>query len=201
MNKLLFISTIIILFTNCGKKPVEQAEIKGNNKSTKECECIFSDPDTSVSGIKIRNAESFLNILGKKTALKGDSTSIFYSSDKKQQLALDVTPGDGVNQVSIFKISYTENFMQTNKKTAVKVFETEKGIKLGMNKDQIVEKLGKCNKPKSPSKDILELNYRLELPADSKTKLLGNNNMPIYYATYKFKNDALFYFEFGFQNP
>ena len=55
--------------------------------------------------------------------------------------------------------------------------------------------------PKDSTKNSIELNYKIEQPKDSKTKLLQNNNMPIYYATYKFKNDKLQNIEFGFEYP
>ena len=48
---------------------------------------------------------------------------------------------------------------------------------------------------------ILTFRYRIEQPRDSKTKLLQNNNMPIYYANYKLKNDKLENIEFGFEYP
>lgn len=47
----------------------------------------------------------------------------------------------------------------------------------------------------------IELYYLLQEPHDSKTNLLGNNNMPVYYASYKFTNDILYEFEFGFEYP
>lgn len=161
----------------------------------------FSDPDTSVNGIKIDNAESVLDILGKQTKLEGGSTQVFYSTDKKQKLGLTVHHGSDDNQVSIFSVSYSNNLSQNFRQINSKEFETEKGIKLGINKEQIIEKLGTLYAAKDSSKESIELYYRLELPKDSKTNLLKRNNMPIYYATYKLKNDKLENFEFGFEYP
>lgn len=163
--------------------------------------CVFIDPDTSFAGIKIRNVESTLYILGKQTKLLGDSTHVFYSSDKKQKIGLTLHPGDYYNQVSIFNISYSDNSKQNVRQISSKGFETEKGIKLGISKREIIEKLGTCYIPKDSTKNGIVLNYRLELPNDSKTKLLTRNNMPIYYATYRLKNDKLENIEFGFEYP
>lgn len=163
--------------------------------------CVFIDPDTSVVSIKIRNVESTSNILGKQTKLEGDSTHVFYSSDKTQKLGLTVHPGDHYSQVSIFKISYSDNSKQNFRQINSKEFKTEKEIKLGISKNEILEKLGTCYKTKDSTMNSIELNYRIELPTDSKTKLLKSNNMPIYYATYKLKNDRLEYIEFGFEYP
>jgi hypothetical protein len=166
-----------------------------------QSKCAFIDPDTSVVGIKIRNVESTLNILGKQTKLEGDSTHVFYSSDKKQKLGLTVHPGDYYSQVSIFNISYSDNSKQNVRQIKSKEFATEKGIKLGISKREIIEKLGTCYVAKDSTKNGIVLSYGLELPNDSKTKLLTSNNMPIYYATYRLKKDKLENIEFGFEYP
>lgn len=176
---------------------VEYEKQQELNKS----KCTFIDPDTSVVGIKIRNAESTLNIIGKQTKLEGDSTHVFYSSDKKQKLGLTVHPGDYYSQVSIFNISYSDNSNPKARQIKSKEFETEKGIKLGICKREIIEKLGTCYVAKDSTKNGIVLNYRLELPNDSRTKLLKSNNMPVYYATYRLTNDKLENIEFGFEYP
>ncbi|WP_031453425.1 hypothetical protein [Flavobacterium chungangense] len=176
-------------------------EYEKKQKALSQTTCVFSNPDTSVVGIKIRNIESTLNILGKKTKLKGDSTHVFYSSDKKQKLGLTVHPGDYYSQVSVFNISYSGNSKKNFRQINSKEFETEKGIKLGITKRQIIEKLGTCYIVKDSTTNGISLNYRLELPNDSKTKLLRSNNMPIYYAAYRLTNDKLENIEFGFEYP
>lgn len=202
--------------TNCNSKnktvdktdrielvPQADKEIREEYEKQKENQlsCVFYEPDTSVVEIKIRNAESTLNTLGKKTKLEGDSTHFFYSNDKKQKLGLTVHPGDSYNEVSIFNISYADKSKLNLREINSKEFETEKGIKLGISKRQIIEKLGTCYVVKDSSQNSIELNYRLELPNDSKTKILKTNNMPIYYASYKLTNDKLENIEFGFEYP
>lgn len=172
-----------------------------NQKELKTTTCVFSAPDVSVAGIRIRNAESTLKILGKQTKLAGDSTHVFYSNDKKQRLELTVHPGDYDNQVSVFKIFYSHNSKQHFRQIDSKEFETEKGIKLGISKKEIIEKLGSCYVAKDSTKNSITLNFRLELPDDSKTGLLKSNQMPIYDATYRLKNDKLEGIEFGFEYP
>ncbi|CAD0009531.1 hypothetical protein FLACHUCJ7_04278 [Flavobacterium chungangense] len=218
--KRLFLTIItILLLTNCNNSnnktvnktdrmelvPEPDKELKEEyekkQKALSQTTCVFSNPDTSVVGIKIRNIESTLNILGKKTKLKGDSTHVFYSSDKKQKLGLTVHPGDYYSQVSVFNISYSGNSKKNFRQINSKEFETEKGIKLGITKRQIIEKLGTCYIVKDSTTNGISLNYRLELPNDSKTKLLRSNNMPIYYAAYRLTNDKLENIEFGFEYP
>jgi hypothetical protein len=176
----------------------EEYEKKKNSANTA---CSFSDPDTSVADIKIRNVESTLKILGGQTKLEGDSTHIFFSSDKKQTLGLKVHPGDHFSQVSIFTISYTDNSKQKLRQINVKEFETEKGIKLGLTKNQIIEKLGSCFIVMDSTKNSIILSYSIKLPTDSKTNLLQTNNIPIYYAYYRLTDDKLNNIEFGFEYP
>ena len=218
MRKLFLILFAISVLTNCKNSEknainkTDQIELVYETEKSLKLEnikqsdlklqiCNFSEPDTSVVGIKIRNVESALNILGQKTNLQGDSTHVFYSSDKKQKMGLTVHPGDYRSQVSIFNISYSDNTKENHKEIYYREFRTEKGIKLGINKSEIIKKLGNCYVAKDSTKNSIELNYRIEQPSDSKTKLLENNNMPIYYATYKLKNDKLENIEFGFEYP
>jgi hypothetical protein len=177
-----------------------QIEIEKPQEFNKS-KCFFVDPDTSVADIKIRNVESTLNVLGKQTKLEGDSTHVFYSSDKKQKLGLTVHPGDFYSQVSIFSISYSDNSNQNFRQINSIEFKTEKGIKLGISKIEIIEKLGTCYVAKDSTKNSITLSYRIELPNDSKTKLLTRNKTPIYYATYRLTNDKLQNIEFGFEYP
>jgi hypothetical protein len=216
-NIFLAILTISLL-TNCNNSKTKSADkndrlelVPEPDKELREeyekqqelnkSKCAFIDPDTSVVGIKIRNIESTLNILGKQTKLEGDSTHVFYSIDKKQKLELTVHPGDYYSQVSIFNISYSDNLKQNVQQIKSKEFKTEKGIKLGISKREIIEKLGTCYVAKDSTKNSIVLFYRIELPNDSKTKLLKSNNMPIYYAIYKLTNDRLENIEFGFEYP
>jgi hypothetical protein len=218
MEKLFFAILTILFLTNCFNSQTKTVDKNGRiehvpkpdkelqeeyetNQEFNKPSCVFVDPDTSVADIKIRNVESTLKIIGKQSKLEGDSTHIFYSSDKKQKLGLTVHPGDFYNQVSIFSITYSDNSKQNFRQINSKEFTTEKGIKLGISKIEIIEKLGTCYVAKDSTNNSITLSYRIELPNDSRTRLLINNNMPIYYATYKLSNDKLENIEFGFEYP
>lgn len=68
----------------------------------KSLSCVFDNPDTSLSNIRLRDPESATKVL-KVTRLEGDTTYFFYSKDNKQILGVSTHAGDGYNQVSIFK--------------------------------------------------------------------------------------------------
>lgn len=162
--------------------------------------CIFENPDTSLSGIQLRFAESARKVLEVRR-LKGDTTYKFYSNDRNELLAVMVHPGDSYSQVSIFRVTYADNPKLNATPSRVMNFTTEKGIRLGLTKADIVSRLGDCYSSSDTSVNKLTINYRLQLPQDSKTRLLQRQNMPIYYADYTFKDDKLIEFEFGFEYP
>jgi hypothetical protein len=216
MNKTIQLMLFVFLFINCKKEnsasensrmelvpePDKELRLEYERKQKLlENNCKFLEPDTSICGIKIHDVESTLRVLGQKTELEGDSTHVFFSKDKNQELRLNVFPGGARSQVSIFNVCYSKNKKQNLRMINQNVFETEKEVKLGISKNQLIEKLGKCYTVKDSTKQTIELDYRIENPNDSRTKLLENYNMPVYYAWYKFKNEKLDSFEFGFEYP
>ena len=156
--------------------------------------------DTSLSGIKLRDPKSATSVLH-VTKLDGDTTYNFNSSDKKQMLSVNVHPGDPYSAISIFTVKHAANSIKSSTLPAIPNFKTEKNIQLGLTKNELQNKLGKCYTVSDSTNNSITINYRLEQPQDSKTKLLERQNMPVYYATYKFKNDKLIEFEFGFEYP
>jgi len=149
--------------------------------------CVFSFPDRSLSGIELRNARSTYQVLGINTKLTGDSTHLFYSGDQKQMLALTIHAGDYLNQVSIFTVSVAPNSKRNYQKLEPKAFVTEKGIQLGISKDDLTGKLGPCYTVKDSTTHAITLNYRIE--------------DELYYATYQFRNNKLERMEFGYEYP
>jgi hypothetical protein len=150
--------------------------------------------------MQLRDPETATKVLG-VTELNGDTTYNFYSVDGKQTLNVTIHPGDGHSIISIFRVRYTNGPIRKAAQLAIRSFKTEKNIELGLAKNELIQRLGKCYSIGDSSKNFIEIQYRLESPQDSKTKLLERQNMPIYYADYKFKNERLIDYEFGFEYP
>ena len=70
-------------------------ELHGKNEAKEKVKatCNFDNPDTSLSDIKLRDAESATKAL-KVKRLNGDTTYNFYSQNKSQLLSVTVHPGD-----------------------------------------------------------------------------------------------------------
>jgi len=71
-------------------------------------------------------------------------------------------------------------------------FESANGVTIGMSKLQVTSILGK-----PVSSMINSISYYLK----NNAYLLNTYNMPIYSAEYRFENDRLIRFEFGFEYP
>jgi hypothetical protein len=164
-------------------------------------DCNFSEPDTSLYGITLRNSKSADRIIGKDNKLDEREQYHFYSIKEPETLTLTQHPMDINNQISIFSVAYSDKADQRYKQLNIATFQTEKGIKLGLTKEQVVAKLGSCYAIVNSANECIEIYYRIEIPNDSKTKILERNNMPIYYASYNFCENKLRYFEFGFEYP
>ena len=169
-------------------------------KILKTNSCIFLNPDTSLSKITLRDSKSAKSIISIKDKIENEEYH-YYSTTYQEMLTMIQHPGDSKYQISILRVEYSDKTDYDYRKLNIDTFKTEKGIKLGMSKNQIIEKLGSCYVAKDSSEDYIQLYYRLETPNDSKTRILENNYMPIYYASYKLRNDRLKNFEFGFEYP
>jgi len=167
---------------------------------TIETNCSFDNPDTSLSGIQLRDPESATAVLH-VTKLDGDTTYNFKSANKRQMLSVTVHPGDSYSAISIFKVAPAGSSIQSSTLQTINNFKTEKKIQLGVTKNELLKKLGDCYTVSDSTSNSITINYRLEQPQDSKTKLLERQNMPIYYATYEFRKNKLMVFEFGFEYP
>ncbi|KFF03539.1 hypothetical protein [Flavobacterium reichenbachii] len=167
----------------------------------KKSNCLLDEPDISVNGIEIRNFESAKKVIEDKDKIDELGQYHFYSNREDETLTLIQHPGDSKYQISIFKIENSTKESLNYRKIKADAFKTGKGIKLGMSKNDIVKILGKCYAPIDSTKGYIELYYTIELPNDSKSKLLEKNNMPSYYASYKLWNNKLQKFEFGFEYP
>lgn len=183
-------------------EPDKQERLLGEAiQKLRSINCDFFEPDTSLSGIELRNSKSADKVIGTDNKTDEREQYHFYSLIDAETLTLTQHPGDGKNQISVFSVSYSDKADHGYKQLKVETFQTEKGIKLGLTKEQVIEKLGNCYAVVDSTKDCIEIYYRIESPKDSKTNILESNNMPVYYATYTFCKDKLRYYEFGFEYP
>jgi len=218
MRNILILLLVTFLFINCNNsqtKTVDKNErmelvpepdkqerlLREAIQKLRKNNCKFSEPDTSLCGISLRNSKSADKIIGTENKTDEREQYHFYSLMDAETLTLTQHPGDGNNQISVFSVSYSDKAYHGYKQLNFETFKTEKGIKLGMSKKEVINRLGNCYVSVDSTIDLIELYYRIENPKDSRTKILETNNMPVYYATYGFWKDELKQFEFGFEYP
>ena len=213
MKNILFTIVLLAIFTNC--KDSNSKTINDNNRfelvpepdkeerlknevilALKNDTCKFSNPDISINTILIRDQESANKIIGNDNTTDLNEQYHFYSKLKEEILTLNQHPGDGKNDISIFKIQKASKKDNDYKVLEIENFESEKSIKLGVSKEFVITKLGNCYREIFYSDNYTELFYRIETPNDSSTKLLEKHNTPVYYASYKFI-DNLCSFDFN----
>jgi hypothetical protein len=218
MKNILILFLLTLLLTSCNSSQIKTVEKNDRLElvpepdkherllgeaiqKLKTINCDFFEPDTSLGGIELRNTKSADKVIG--TDNKTDERELyhFYSLMDAETLTLTQHSGDGKNQISVFSVSYSDKADHGYKQLKFETFQTEKGIKLGLTKEQVIGKLGNCYAVVDSTKDCFEIYYRIENPKDSKTKILESNNMPVYYATYTFCKDKLRFYEFGFEYP
>ncbi len=85
----------------------------------------------------------------------------------------------------------------TPRRTSLVGFSTESGIALGMSKDRLTAIKGKSHQVIRRG-NAETLHYTISDPGNS---FLRRYNMPLYRAEYRFVNDKLIRFAFGFEYP
>ncbi|MBE8585558.1 hypothetical protein YZ70_08805 [Campylobacter concisus] len=96
--------------------------------------------------------------------------------------------------VKFYDKNLTKDYINFSK---IKEFTTNSGIKLGDKQEQILNKLGKPN-------DLLEENDTTTVTyttKQSKSRLLQEFDMPLYYEKFIFSSGILKEYEFGFEYP
>ena len=218
MKNILIIIIPIILFTSCNNsskksnsensrmellpEPDKAERLKYEAiQKLKNSKCVIENPDVLLCGIELRNSQSAISIIGDKDKTDEFDQYRYYSNFEKETLTLTQHPGDGKYQISIFKVELSDKASYNYRKLNFDSFKTQNGIKTGMNKKQIIEKLGNCYAPIDSTNGYIELYYRIDSPKDTEGKLLEKSNMPTYYASYKLWKDKLEKYEFGFEYP
>jgi hypothetical protein len=177
------------------------SEIEVLAKDTASPSCIFTNPDTSLYNIVLRDRNSTYHALGHTTTLPSDETIRFYSKDRSQVMSMRIHPGDAINAVSIFQVYYPSNEPFDYPRVPERTFETGHGLKLGMRKKDILKVLGPCYSAKDSTAKGMTMAYKIEAPYDSDSRLLEREKMPVYYANYRIKSGVLVMMEFGFEYP
>jgi hypothetical protein len=144
--------------------------------------------DSTLNGMRLRNVASVEKMIGTSENMidAQDEQTEVTNSNGRQVLTMVFHPGDIVNQFSQFKIEYNSEGIKSKYRVNSSEFITGKGIKLGINEQDLLRALGPP-KEKKIDKDYLLYSYKQE---DG-----------LYFGSYWFRNGKLEKFWFGEEYP
>jgi hypothetical protein len=189
-------------------------------------DCRLDKADHAVHGVILGNYHTGKAVLGSRMAKDGkvwrwvDRKNgdfpwyLFATKDGKQIAAFRVHPADVVNSYMEMEVRYRslrrkhllakrESYYVGREGSPRKLdtaeFATNNGIKLGLSRTEVVERLGVCFKTTSRGSTETLLygvgDMKAELP------ILKLANMPFYYAEYQFHRGKLVRYRFGYDYP
>jgi len=158
--------------------------------------------DISVNDIFLQDSRSTEKVLGGNIIVITEqdlpSASVRVSNKNRSEvLILTFHPGDIKNSCSEFTVTAADT-QEAITLSGAAHFITGKGIKLGISKSDVMRILGEAYALEA-HENGLTIKYRLE--GIESSAFLKRYNMPIYYGRYKFINDSLIEFSFGFEYP
>jgi len=162
---------------------------------------IYFNPDTSINNkIKLLDKESILNAIGDQSGKliidEKESRIQLMNKTGNQYLILYHLGGGNANSFNEFEVGNLKAGNESFKKMDFEYFFSNNNIKLGITKKCLIFIHGTRYKKKiTMGNEILE--YRI---MGVNNKFLLRYNMPIYVATYYFKDDKLIRFRFGLPN-
>ena len=166
-------------------------------------------PDETISNISLVDSTSALKKLPKLSQISYLDTCEtipwrnikFYNRDSSEILTLIIYPGASNHCFYVFIVTKASEYGDKCKiyNLPDKFFITESGIKIGLNKSELLAVKGAPSQIKTEQGNEI-LCYEINL-LESKTTRLSNYCMPEYYAYYTFKQSRLIKFEFGFTYP
>ncbi|MFZ4401825.1 MAG: hypothetical protein ACOYO1_17480 [Bacteroidales bacterium] len=157
-------------------------------------------PDTSINELSLINSTSIFNSLGDLMPYLDKDKDIPFvfilSKDKKQYFKLSFFPGSNNNEFSYFEIGLLKDKLLKKKNILLskyKIFITENNIKIGISKQAFLKNRN-MHFLKTENNDL----YTYEVNDFKNSAFLKAYNMSSYRAKYRFDNDTLVQFEFGF---
>ena len=168
------------------------------------CQNTTSIVDTSISRIYLLDKESAEQVLGKDIKMMASESPFpqaAYSNETcTELLTLILHPGSNKNEFGEFMITLNDEKRSHNieRLEGIEFFVSGRGIRLGLEKEQVVKLLGPdYAESSSDEKEILTYSTT----GAENSNYLKNHNMPAYYGQYIFLNGKLAEFRFGFEYP
>lgn len=165
--------------------------------------CRMKEPDVSVYGIRLADAESAVRQIGSGLQLSEGEEDMphvrFVSSNGAQELVLFSHSGAGTDEYGEVEVRKAGIEALALNDLPTPSFVSGRGIELGMSRADVVSRFGQCLKSDERSGDSETMQYEIENA--NKDRELKDFNYPVYYAEYEFKGGKLVRYRFGFEYP
>ena len=170
--------------------------------------CRQVKAESDILGLRVADEASSARILGSsrelsteqnKTADGADAGFPFVrirSADGKQDAMLFEHYGAVVGAYAEIEVRPADPTKVAARQLPANELSTERGVKLGMRRAELVRLLGTCFRSERGKDEEAIVVYAI---TDPKHALLMRSGMPSYFARYAFKNDRLVWFRFGFE--
>lgn len=166
--------------------------------------CRMKDPDLSVYGIRLADADSAVRQVGSDVVLSEDEEDMphvrFVSSNGAQELVLFAHYGAGVDEYGEVEVRKAGIEALALKDLPTSSFVSGRGVELGMSRADIISRFGQCLKADEKNDDGGET-IQYEIANADRDRDLKGFNYPVYYAEYEFERGKLVRFRFGFEYP
>jgi hypothetical protein len=157
--------------------------------------------ESALIGVRLNDVNSAERVLGRSARaanVPDEDMDRYFSADGRQEVRFIYHDGNGSGEYqSIEVLPATEKASQAPRLATSRI-TTERGVRLGMMREDLVRLLGPCHRVErqwgtgrgSPTASMI-----LAMPS------CAGSACPSYYAHYDFKDGRLVQFEFGFEAP
>lgn len=145
-RQLVVVMALALILASCDSQQESAHPMGSTAQQRKEApsKCFISNPDTSVAGIRLRDRGSFVAVTKSNEKSNGeDRISQFYSHNRREQILFSMHSDDKENTVSEVVVQKADKYAKESRRIlSMNEFVTEKGIRLGMSKKDLIAKLG-----------------------------------------------------------
>jgi hypothetical protein len=157
--------------------------------------------ESALIGVRLNDPGSAERVLGrgmKAANVPEEDMDRYLSADGRQEIRFIYHGGSGLGEYQAIEVLPATEKASRAPRLATSRITTERGVRLGMTRDELVRLLGPCHRAERQYDGATRIAYRIDDPGHALVRRVG---LPVYYAHYDFKNGRLVQFQFGFEAP
>lgn len=164
--------------------------------------CRMKDPDLTIAGIRLLDAQSAAEVVGSGAELRGGEEDLphasFVNEHGNEQLDLFAHYGASVDEYAEAEVHEAGSQALVLKDLPVESFITGRGVGLGMTARDVIKLFGTCVKARESDGDAEIIQY--EITRSQMEPVMLGLGYDSYFAEYEFSSGKLVRFRFGFEH-